>query len=422
MKRLREEEEEEEEYVGKQGREERVVEEEEDGDGAFGTWAEKRAFATRAPPTWTCTLCESVVDDVHLLLACPVCNTPRFEEQAFGGDGFFVTRTRVDAANDCSSLNRIVFAQLLVPPATGGVLLACLVSGLVTSESQLIKWVRANVPTTARLWAVVHRQGGADHQETQHSASLAGQPLWRAVQWRPKAIGSMHAKLYLFRFSHILRVVVTSANPCSASWDWQREVLWAQDFPVVASAPRTAWGDYLVSFLCHMRVSDAAQRCFGVMDCVDFSAAAGPLVASVPGKWLRDTSSAAPFGHLRLRHVVRELGWRTHWNDDACTLIQTGSLGTSLQMDVFFADFFESVCGEPHLARPCVVDDDSHEGRICLLFLFVLFPFVSPPLEMLSWPLRATHVTCASSFLLRVSRAKTRRCICSACTSPTRVS
>ena len=123
-------------------------------------------------------------------------------------------------------------------------------------------------------------------------ASLKFGVSWRALFFKPLT-GLMHIKLYLFRFTNTLRVVVCSANPTVMSWSFQRENIWVQDFPVCrdaagqpAAAPACEFGDYLRLVAEHMRMTANCQKTFGLQcalsphaTCVDFGGARARLGA-----------------------------------------------------------------------------------------------------------------------------------------------
>lgn len=154
---------------------------------------------------------------------------------------------------------------------------------------------------------------------------------WSAVFFKPKT-GLMHIKLYMFRFTNTLRVMVCSANPTCMSWSFQRENMWVQDFPVClvngkpSPAPKTEFGSYLRTVLSHLRLSDRCLSAFGLLDscfAVDFSGAKAALVASIPGEW--NLSSAVErdhFGFLRLRALVRQAKWSPLRNRTSQIVIQ----------------------------------------------------------------------------------------------------
>ncbi len=116
---------------------------------------------------------------------------------------------------------------------------------------------------------------------------------------------------------------------------------------------------------------------------VDFRGAAGRLVASLPGAYLRGRGVLLnKVGHLRLRDVVRDW-WEPQWDDSVSRiLIQSGSLGTDLAPDGFMGDFMASVRGDMGCDVPCVTDEGSHEDTLA--------PRVAPypPSLCIYWPSR----------------------------------
>jgi hypothetical protein len=178
-------------------------------------WQEKVAYNSRPPPVWQCARCGCDNDDVVFSMQCLECEKDRFPCVEYSGREFWITRTVLDHKNDCTHMNRIAFAQLLIPPRVGQQLMGVLVSGLGVFACLLFVWLfaftnhlhivfhydlfvefaKANIPPTVRLWAVLHDcDSQAEVNTIKYHNNVGGNRLWKARQWKPKAIGSMHVK------------------------------------------------------------------------------------------------------------------------------------------------------------------------------------------------------------------------------------
>ncbi len=349
--------------------------------------------AEQQNPLWTCE-CGATQEDEYE--SCQMCSRERWQWQSFDGKGFFVTRTQMDHDLDCSGMRRLHWMQLLCPPSAAEELEALFVSGIVDDEDEAEEFARQFFPPNVNAWMVaqngmsplrnddssVHVQfSGADKEvervingkavSKMHFGFAGAESIplqfgvsWRALFFKPLT-GLMHIKLYLFRFTNTLRVVVCSANPTVMSWSFQRENVWVQDFPVCrdaagtpAPAPACEFGDYLRLVADHMRMTPNCQATFGLQlerspheTCVDFSGARGRLVASVPGEWSLRDLQREQFGHLRLRSCIRDAGWAPENNRGSEIVCQSGSIGAdfSHQVGVFCLFFF---CFSHLLPRP----------------------------------------------------------------------
>lgn len=132
--------------------------------------------------------------------------------------------------------------------------------------------------------------------------------------------------------------------------------MWVQDFPVcmdsagaLVAAPESEFGGYLQTVLVHMRMTDGCMNAFGLLPsrfAVDFSGARAHLVASIPGDWsLNSRLEREQFGFLRLRALIRRVGWAPVNNRKSHIIMQSGSIGSDFSHDKFFDDFMLSLGG-----------------------------------------------------------------------------
>lgn len=250
----------------------------------------------------------------------------------FAGNSFFVNRTPMDRELDCRSMPLLHWLQLQLPPSSDEKLSALFVSGMVDHPEEAKEFASQFFPRDkVAAWMVAQDCSDDSKSDESQFCSLAsgGDAKWNALFFKPKT-GLMHCKLYMFRFSKTLRVMICSANPTCMSWSFQRENMWVQDFPlcfdkekpdVLVKAPDSEFGTYLKVVVKHMRLTEGCLKAFGLSLSafhVDFSRAKASLVASVPGEW--NLSSAVEreyFGFLRLRALVRRAGWSPYNNRDS---------------------------------------------------------------------------------------------------------
>jgi tyrosyl-DNA phosphodiesterase-1 len=345
---------------------------------------------------WCCARCGEQNDEAQCDEQCGVCSMPRWTHSSFTGTRFFVTRTKVDRFLDCS-FERLRWTQLLCPPNDSERLVALFASGLVGEAEKVETFAAQFFPPNVVAW-VVAQEGeepcegrwqtlpGYDENVTVEIDGNKMQAVWRCLFWKPDQ-GIMHAKVYMFRFTTVVRVCVCSANPSKGSWCWQRENIWVQDFPLINNnntrsdegrvpPSSSIFGDDLCLLLTHMRVTPMTLKTFGIGTLqdlqnapvwTDFSGARARLVMSIPGEWPREGASVERFGHLHLRRVLRELGWKEEYNARSKMYMQSGSIGGDYGHVTFFDDFMLSFgAADPDEYPQNQRHEDSHEEDVDL--------------------------------------------------------
>ena len=290
-----------------------------------------------------------------------------------------MSRTQLDNEAD-SLLRRLHWQQLLCPPNKEETLVAVFASGMATNYQRALDFVTQYFPSNVHGWLIAQDLSTLT-DASERPKILRKSPLkvpingvlypvcHRALFFKPQT-GLMHIKLYLFRFERTLRVCICSSNPTIMSWDFQRENFWIQDFPICANdetgellpAPKTEFGSYLQDVMQHLRATENCASSFALgakMVAVDFSNAKAKLVASIPGTWNTDANR---FGHMRLREIIREVGWSVANNRDSHIHLQSGSLGTNLDHLPFFDDFLLSLDGASALDVPIDFESNVEES------------------------------------------------------------
>jgi len=130
--------------------------------------------------------------------------------------------------------------------------------------------------------------------------------------------GIVHGKMLLLRKQHSLRVIVASSN-LNGQWDLDREVFWAQDFPLLQGSKAASKGqdedeeemdeekEAPINTFC----ADLREICSRMvvpettidklMTGIDFSGAKATLVCSMHGTYAHEHKY--DYGHFRLRKV-----------------------------------------------------------------------------------------------------------------------
>lgn len=175
----------------------------------------------------------------------------------------------------------------------------------------------------------------------------------------PKGFGSMHGKIIVLRAKDFLRVCFTSSN-MTGQWTMIREVVWAQDFPVLckqndlrydepsySSAESSSDDDdetrpdshlprlysstdagrdfahQLISYLAQLRIP--LPRIKKLLDRVDFSMARAAIVVSVP-LTTSDPAVQRTVGQGRLCDLLSRYSWPTAHGREPINCI-AGSIG-----------------------------------------------------------------------------------------------
>jgi hypothetical protein len=137
-------------------------------------------------------------------------------------------------------------------------------------------------------------------------------PGWRRI---PVSVSGLHhGKVLLLRYSSFLRVVICSSN-LTAQWDYTREIIWAQDFPIKyilrngARPPPPGSTDFGRSLLRYIEALDSRDSRVVVAAWqratagVDLSTAAARVVVSIAGTHRGDARDST--GFCRLGQVGR---------------------------------------------------------------------------------------------------------------------
>jgi hypothetical protein len=171
---------------------------------------------------WPCQMCKADVIDEKT--ECTTCGAMRWLGcENFDGRGFFVNRTPMDEALDCSSMRRLHWQQLLRPPSAKEKLLALFVSGMVDDEDEGELFAKTFFPRDVAAWMVAQDCSDPGKTEENKYRVLAGSDAqtmreidgcergvkWNAVFFKPKT-GLMHIKVCFVCFVSFLNLFLVA--------------------------------------------------------------------------------------------------------------------------------------------------------------------------------------------------------------------
>ena len=163
--------------------------------------------------------------------------------------------------------------------------------------------------------------------------------------------GKFHSKLILLKFPTFLRIIVPSANLTDGDWYYWGQIIWFQDFPLIAENKSKEekdkerskdFRDYLKKFMNTFMPHTYEGKRFWTdlninFDKYDFSDASVDLIASANGRFIGDTDKDL-FGVGRLNSLRESKYFNIEKNDNL--LIQCSSFGVSKQKN-FFSNLYK---------------------------------------------------------------------------------
>ena len=168
--------------------------------------------------------------------------------------------------------------------------------------------------------------------------------------------GKFHSKLIILKFPKFLRIIVPSANLTDGDWYYWGQIIWFQDFPLIAEKEENEedeksekdflksndFREYLKNFMKTFMPHTYEGKKFWTdlninFDNYDFSDACVDLVASANGRFIGNKEKEL-FGVGRLNALISNKYFTVEKNDNL--LIQCSSFGTSKQKS-FFSNLYK---------------------------------------------------------------------------------
>lgn len=237
-------------------------------------------------------------------------------------------------------------------------------------------WNHAYALETFEKVLIIH--GGSAEEERRWRAFLHSRPISTTVLFvRPQlpSYGTMHSKMFLLFYGNTgCRVCIHSANLIEGDWRQKTQAAYMRDFPPAECEKIGCdFQTQLIRYMnCCLRGNEETEKYSmysrevrQAIEKIDFSSAGAAIVSSVPGKHGGETKNH--FGHLRLRHVLKENvhgamdmpqnGTSMHHESEA-VICQFSSLG-SIQEKWLTEEFGESLSAQ-RCGKKIRKGDDGH--------------------------------------------------------------